>query len=112
MTVVRSDISSLLQPRPRIPKQLPPPRDGKGKGHKGKGGKGKGGKGKTNTPMFDKRNQCTYGFNNNQKVSMKFNAGECRRGDSCHYFHGCSVRLQSGKPCMQSHAAKDHRGST
>ena len=41
MTVVRSDISSLLQPRPRIPKALPPPRDGKGKGGKGKGGKGK-----------------------------------------------------------------------
>ena len=32
MTVVRSDISSLLQPRPKIPKQLPPPRDPKGKG--------------------------------------------------------------------------------
>jgi len=97
MAVVRSDISSLLQPRPRIPKQLPPPRDGKGKGHKGKGGKGKGGKGKTKTFTFDKRNQCTYGFNNNQKVTlcMKFNAGECRRGDSCHYFHACSARLQN-----------------
>ena len=31
MTVVRSDVSSLLQPGPRIPKQLPPLRDGKGK---------------------------------------------------------------------------------
>ena len=51
MTVVRSDISSLLQPRPRIPKALPPP-TGKGKGHKGKGkgqkGQGKGGK----TPLY------------------------------------------------------------
>ena len=78
MTVVRSDISSLLQPRPRIPKQLPPPRDPKGKGHKGKGGgKGKGGKGKTKSFTFDKRNQCTYGFNDNKKVTlcMKYNAG-------------------------------------
>ena len=115
MTVVRSDISSLLQPRPRIPKQLPPPRDGKGKGHKGKGGgKGKGSKGKTKSYTFDKRNQCTYGFNDNKKVTlcMKCNAGECRRGDGCPYFHACSARLQNGRPCMQGHAAKDHRGST
>jgi len=115
MTVVRSDISSLLQPRPRIPKQLPPPRDPKGKGHKGKGsGKGKGGKGKTKSFTFDKRNQCTYGFNDNKKATlcMKYNAGECRRGDGCPYFHACSARLQSGRPCMQQHAAKDHRGST
>ena len=35
MTVVRSDIPSLLQPRPKVPKPLPPPRDTKGKG-KGK----------------------------------------------------------------------------
>ena len=116
VTVVRSDISSLLQPRPRVPKQLPPLRDPKGKGHKGKGsGKGKGGKGKTKSFTFDKRNQCTYGFNDNKKVTlcMKHNAGECRRGDSCPYFHACSARLQSRRPCiMQQHAAKDHRGST
>ena len=115
MTIVRSDISSLLQPRPRIPKQLPPTRDQKGKGHKGKGGgKGKGGKGKTKSFTFDKKNQCTYGFNDNKKVTlcMKYNAGECKRGDSCPYFHACSARLQSGRPCMQQHAAKDHRGST
>ena len=114
MTVVRSDISSLLQPRPRIPKALPPP-TGKGKGHKGKGkgqkGQGKGGK--TKSHIFDKRNQCTYGFHNNQKVTlcMKFNIGECRR-ENCHYFHGCSIRLPSGRPCTQNHAAKDHKGST
>ena len=74
MTVVRSDVSSLLQPRPRIPKQLPPPRDGKG--HKGKGGKGKGGKGKAKSSTFDKRNHCTYGLNNNQKVTHEV---QCRR---------------------------------
>ena len=85
MTVVRSDISSLLQPRPRIPKQLPPPRDPRGKGHKGKGGgKGKNGKGKTKSFTFDKKNQCTYGFNDNKKVTlcMKYNAGECKRGET------------------------------
>ena len=92
LTVVRSDISSLLQPRPRIPKPLPPPRDGKGKG-KGKGHfKGKdvhkgGGKGKTKGSTFDKKhNWCTWGFHNNQRVAlcMKFNAGECRRGSDCY----------------------------
>ena len=43
-------------------------------------------------------------FGNNQKVTlcMKFNAGECRRGDSCHYFHACSARLQNGRPCVQN----------
>ena len=84
MTVVRSDISSLLQPRPKIPKRLPPPRDpkgkGRGKGHlKGTHGKGAG-KGKTKGSTFEKRNNwCTWGFHNNQRVTlcMKFNAGEC-----------------------------------
>ena len=110
MTVVRSDISSLLQPRPRIPKQLPPPRDPRGKGHKGKGGgKGKNEKGKTKSFTFDKKNQCTYGFNDNKKVTlcMKYNAGECKRGDSCPYFHACSARLQSGKTM---HAATRREG--
>jgi len=52
--------------------------------------------------------------NDNKKVTlcMKYNAGECRRGDGCPYFHACSARLQNGRPCMQGHAAKDHRGST
>lgn len=106
-------IITILQPRPRVRKALPPPRDGKGKGSKVKGGKGKGGKGKTKSHVFDTRNQCAYGFNNNQKVTrcMKYNAGECKR-DNCHYFHACSIRLPSGRPCMQNHAAKDHRGST
>lgn len=106
-------IITIVQPRPRVRKALPPPRDGKGKGSKVKGGKGKGGKGKTKSHVFDTRNQCAYGFNNNQKVTrcMKHNAGECKR-DNCHYFHACSIRLPSGRPCMQNHAAKDHRGST
>ena len=92
MTVVRSDLSSVLQPRPRIPKPLPPPRDPKAKG-KGKGNhkdtfnyKG-GGKGKTKGSTFDKRNNwCTWGFHNNQRVTlcMKFNVGECKRGSECH----------------------------
>ena len=120
MTVVRSDISSLLQPRPRIPEPFPPPRDGKGKG-KGKGHqkgtfyyKGSG-KGKTKGSTFDKKpNWCTWGFHNNQRVTvcMKFNAGECRRGSDCHCHHGCVHRLGSGRPCTQNHAAKDHKGST
>ena len=119
MTVVRSDISSLLPPRPRIPKPLPPPRGPKGKG-KGKGrfkgtnGKGAG-KGKTKGSTFEKRNNwCTWGFHNNQRVTlcMKFNAGECKRGSDCHYHHGCSFHLGNGRPCMQNHAAKDHKGST
>ena len=40
---------------------------------------------------------------------MKFNAGECKRND-CHYHHGCARRLQNGRPCMQNHAAQDHKG--
>ena len=113
MTVVRSDISSLLQPRPRIPKAPPPLRDGKGKGGKGKGGKGKDGKGKTKSHFFDEKNQCTYGFKDNQKVTlcMKYNARDCKR-DNCYFTHACSHRLPSGRPCMQSHSARNRRSST
>ena len=107
LTVVRSDISSLLQPRPG---------KGKGKGHfKGKDGHEGGGKGKTKGSTLDKKhNWCTWGFHNNQRVTlcMKFNAGECRRGSDCYYHHGCSIRLRNGRPCMQNHAAKDHQGPT
>ena len=118
LTVIRSDISSLLQPRPRIPKQLPPPRDGKGKGkghYKGNFSHKGGGKGKTKSVTFDKKhNWCTWGFHNNQRVTlcMKFNAGECTRGLDCYYHHGCFVRLGNRRPRMQNHAAKDHKGST
>ena len=59
---MRSDISSLLQPRPRIP----PPRDvkgkGKGKGHfKGKDSYKGGGKGKTKGSAFDKKQIGVHG---------------------------------------------------
>ena len=113
MTVVRSDISSLLQLRLCIPKAPPPLRDGKGKGGKGKGGKGKDGKGKSKSHFFDKKNQCTYGFKDNQKVTlcMKYNVGDCKR-DNCYFAHACSHRLPSGRPCMQSHPARNHRSST
>ena len=116
ITVVRSDNSSLLQLRPRIPKQLPPLRDGKENGHhKGSFNYKGGGKRNTKGSTFDKKqNWCTWGFHNNQRVTlcMKFNAGECKRGSDCHYHHGCSIRLGNGRPCMQNHAAKDHKGST
>ena len=111
MTVAGSDISSLLQPRPKVPKALPPPCDPKGKG---KGSQKGSGKGKTKSTTFTKnKNWCTWGFHNKQRVTlcMKFNAGECRRTD-CHYHHGCAHHLQNGRPCMQNHAATDHRGPT
>ena len=76
ITVVRSDISSLLQPRPRIPKQLLPLRDSKGEGkskwhRKGSFNYKGGGKGKTKGSTFDKKqNWCTWGFHNNQRVAL------------------------------------------
>ena len=72
LTVERSDISSLLQPRPRIPKQLPRDGKGKGKGHyKGSFNYKGGGKGKTKGSTFDKKhNWCTWGFHNNQRVTL------------------------------------------
>ena len=76
-TGVRSDISSLLQPRPLTSR--------------------------TQRRRKRERDPVT--------LCMKFKAGECKRND-CHYQHGCANRLQNGRPCMQNHAAKDHRGST
>ena len=53
MTVVRSDISSLLKPRPNVPKPLPQPRENKGKG-KGKGTQKDPAKEKQNAPNLQK----------------------------------------------------------
>ena len=66
MTVVWSDISSLVQPRPKVPKALPQPREPNRKG-KGKGAPKGSGKGKTKSTTFSKnKNWCTWGFHNNQ----------------------------------------------
>ncbi len=56
MTVVRSDISSLLKPRPNVPKPLPQPRENKGK-CKGKGTQKDPAKEKQNAPNLQKKSR-------------------------------------------------------
>ena len=116
MTVVRSDISSLLQPRPRIPKQLPPtswPKRQRSQRERRRQRKGWKRKNKilhlrqeeTSAPMAST-------ITRKLPYAWSIMPESVKRGDSCPYFHACSARLQSGRPCMQQHAAKDHRGST
>ena len=112
LTHVRSDLATLLQARPRIPKApapVPPFKGGgkfqhdvKGAGKKGKGGKSqKGGKGQkwvTETTVNGQKKQ----------LCMRFQTGSCTFPD-CKFMHACAMPLGDGTACGQPHSASQHQ---
>ena len=124
LTSVRGDLSSLLQPRPRVQKPLLPPNpfkgNGKGKGSQGKKrtadweseqprkkGKGKGGKpsGKTTQPPPAKPDD--WPDNWVAELRGKQLCRRCSRGlctnPNCKFLHVCAV-----KGCHKDHPACKH----
>ena len=116
VTQYRSDMQSLLQPRPK-PAVRPPPtqivgKDGKGKDGKGKDGKSKDGKGKgKRQDVSGKPTWITETTVNGKKVQlcMMYQSNRCQRGDQCRFTHLCAHPLGNGQACAQKHSAFAHQ---
>ena len=109
LTHIRSDLHTLLQPRPRPLK--PPKGKGKGKEDKGKG-KGKTAKGIRNDALKQPHSgQSTHDLataKGDKKICLRFNKGNCNN-PNCKFLHVCGVKLSNGEPCGRKHAAWQHR---
>ena len=114
ITNVRAEIHTLLQARPRLPKQNAlqhfsgNPIKGSGRGPRNtpyvKGGsKGKQkGKGKTRWISEAQINGVR------KQLCMRFQTGKCNLSD-CKFHHGCGFPLPNGEPCLKSHGALEHQ---
>ena len=107
VTQYRSDMQSLLQPRPKPAPRQPPPqpigKDGKGKDGKGKDGKGKG----KRHDVCGKPTWVTETNINGKKVQrcVMYQNNSCQRGDQCKFGHYCAYPLANGQACGQKHSA-------
>ncbi|CAE7721779.1 unnamed protein product [Symbiodinium sp. CCMP2592] len=127
---VRSDLHSLLAPRPFAPKPKFDPdnswkargRGGKGggrggKGRDGKGEKGerferggKGGKGKDNKQATPPGKWLSTLFmdGKRQTLCMRYQSGQCKDPATCRYLHRCAVPKSDGTACGGNHPASQH----
>ncbi|CAE7240878.1 unnamed protein product [Symbiodinium sp. CCMP2592] len=104
---VRSDLHSLLAPRPFIPK---PKFDmdnswkarftGNGRGGKGggRGGKGRDGKGEKGE-RFERGGKGGKGKDN----KSRYQSGQCKDPATCRYLHRCTVPKSDGAACGGNH---------
>eukprot|EP00435_Cladocopium_sp_Y103_P031718 s1406_g8.t1 len=115
VTHIRADMTSLLQPRPRLPKVAPQvrhePSVGKGGSQsarsapysKGTGKQGKS-KGKTNRVQWLTE---TMVKGEKKQLCMRFQSGKCTLGDGCKFHHGCAYPVGDGA-CGKAHGALTH----
>lgn len=111
MTHVRSDLSMLLQLRPKIPKPSTTtssssswqPKGGKGKQKAGGKQKGKSaGKGK---PIMITEFRQADGTS--KQLCINWQHGRCNRAD-CRFMHGCSYPMPDGNACGKAHTFFQH----
>ncbi len=107
---VRSDLATLLQPRPKIsrPPPAPPIVRPPGKGTRGygksKGKSSKGGKCKqTWVSEFQQNGEW-------KQICMKFQSNNCRM-DNCKFAHVCAVPRSDNTACAGKHSAFDHQST-
>ena len=119
-TYIRADLSVLLQPRPKVNKTLPSPRnDGGDKGGKSgpKGGKQKSGgksyKGGGNQKGKGKQTWVAeYKVGDEWRpICMKFQSNRCSL-DNCKYAHVCAHPRNDGSACAGRHSAFDHQSTS
>ena len=118
ITFMRAEINTMLQARPRLPKQTyqrlessAPKGIGKSQRatpySKGKTGKGSN---KGASKSSGKVNWITETTVNGAKkqLCMRFQSGKCDLGSSCRFHHGCAYPMPSGEACGKNHGAMTH----
>ena len=116
ITFIRAEINTLLQPRPKLPKQtfqrlesnnakgsnkgLRPGPYTKGKGNKGSGKQSGKSQGKVSWVTEITANGTK------KQLCMRFQSGKCDLGSACRFHHGCA--LPSGEACGKNHGALMH----
>ena len=118
ITFIRAEINTLLQPRPKLPKQTfqrLEMNNAKGSNKGGRPGpysKGKGnkGSGKSSGKSGSKVSWITeINLNGTKKqLRMRYQSGKCDLGSSCRFHHGCAYPLPSGEACGKAHGALMH----
>ena len=118
VTCIRAEINTLLQARPRLPRQTYQRLEsgsskGSGKNNrstpysKGKTGKSSGkASGKTGGKVTWITETSVGG--SKKQLCMRFQSGKCDMGASCRFHHGCAFPLPSGEACNKNHGALMH----
>ena len=113
VTYIRAEINTLLQARPRLPRQtFQRLEQGSPKGggkqnrsspyQKGKKGGKSSGKGKV-TWITEANVNGTK-----RQLCMRFQSGKCDMGATCRFHHGCAFPLPNGEACNKAHGALMH----
>ena len=118
VTCIRAEINTLLQARPRLPRQTyqrleSGSSQGNGKNNRSTPyGKGKTGKssGKTSGKTGGKVTWVTETSvgGSKKQLCMRFQSGKCDMGAACRFHHGCAFPLPSGEACNKNHGALMH----
>ena len=116
MTHMRSELSTLLQARPRLPKAPTwTPTFVKG-GRQDAKGLGKGpGKGKKGSTKGGK-NRVVWVTEANvngtkRQLCIRYQTGACTLCDNCRFHHGCAFPKPDGSACNGQHGARDHEST-
>ena len=117
VTFIRAEINTLLQPRPRLPKQTYQRLESNSSKGTGKNlrsapyskGKGKS-QGKSGGKTSGKTTWITENMvnGNERQLCMRFQSGKCDMGANCRFHHACAFPTSSGEACGKNHGALFH----